>query len=118
LAGESTLTDLDGADIKGNFEAQTRTIFALMDQTLKRAGGSLNDVVTMTVFLTDANNSATFAKIRKEVFGEKGLPGSAQITIKDLAYPGLVVEVQAVAVVGDECGKGASCLPAGASAPR
>jgi enamine deaminase RidA (YjgF/YER057c/UK114 family) len=51
LAGQTALRDESGADISGNFEAQVRTIFSLLDKTLKKAGGSLANMVTMTVFI-------------------------------------------------------------------
>src|SRR4051794_41094944 len=53
LAGQTTVTDVDGQDITGNFEAQARTIFQLIDRTLQRAGGNLSNMVTMTVFIND-----------------------------------------------------------------
>jgi enamine deaminase RidA (YjgF/YER057c/UK114 family) len=109
LAGETTITDLEGKDIKGDFEAQARTIFALIDQTLKRAGGSLKDIVTMTVFLTDARNGGTFAKVRSEMFPDKNFPASAQITVSSLAVPGMQIEIQAIAVIGDTCSKATPC---------
>ena len=111
LAGETTTTDATGKDIKGDFEAQTRTIFALLDQTLKRAGGSLKDIVTMTAFMTDARNGATFAKVRTEMFPDRNFPASAQLTVSNLAVPGMLIEIQAVAVIGDKCFKGSSCIP-------
>jgi 2-iminobutanoate/2-iminopropanoate deaminase len=105
LAGETTITDLEGKDIKGDFEAQARTIFALIDQTLKRAGGSLKDIVTMTVFLTDARNGGAFAKVRSEMFPDKNFPASAQITVSSLAVPGMQIEIQAIAVIDDKRSK-------------
>ena len=51
LAGQATTTTSDGKDISGNFEAQTHEVFALLDQTLRRAGGTLANLVTMTVFV-------------------------------------------------------------------
>ena len=63
LAGQTTLTDLDGKDISGNFEQQTRTIFALLNRTLERAGGSLANLVTMTVFINDARNGDRFVRL-------------------------------------------------------
>jgi 2-iminobutanoate/2-iminopropanoate deaminase len=111
LAGQTTTTDLSGKDIKGDFEAQARTVFALVEQTLKRAGGSLKDIVTMTVYLTDARNGQTFAKVRSEMFPDKNFPASAQITVSQLAVPGMQIEIQAVAVIGDKCSKSAPCLP-------
>lgn len=110
LAGETTTTDLNGKDIKGDFEAQARTVFALLEQTLKRAGGGLQDIVSMTVYLTDARNGATFSKVRTEMFPDRKFPASAQITVSNLAVPGMQIEIQAVAVIGDQCGKAKPCI--------
>ena len=112
MAGETTTTDLQGKDIRGDMEAQVRTIFALMEQTLKRAGGSLGDVVTMTVYLTDARNGAIFQKVRGETFAKGRFPASAKLTVSALAVPGMLVEIQATAVVGDKAGQAASASAA------
>ena len=110
LAGESTITDLDGKDIKNDVDAQSRTIFALIDRTLHRAGGSLKDVVSMTVYLTDLRNGAAFQKVRTETFPDRDFPASAQIAIRSLVVPGSVIEIQAIAVIGDKCSKATPCL--------
>lgn len=99
LAGQTTVTDLQGADIRGNFEAQARTIFALMNRTLERAGGSLTNLVTMTVFLNDAANGDRFVQIRREHFPDGRYPCSALLTISDFARPGCMIEIQGVAVL-------------------
>lgn len=111
LAGETTTTDLAGKDIRGDMEAQVRTIFALMEQTLKRTGGKLSDVVNMTVYLTDARNGAIFQKVRAEMFPSGNFPASAQVTVSALAVPGMLVEIQATAVTGDQCAKRGACIP-------
>ena len=100
LAGQTTLTDETGANIAGNFEAQARTIFQLLDKTLQRAGGSLKNMVTMTVFITDARNGDRFVEIRKETFPDGNFPASALITVSALARPGMLIEIQSVAVLG------------------
>lgn len=102
MAGVTTTTDLDGKDIRGDMEAQVRTVFALIDQTLKRAGGGMGDIVNMTVYLTDVRNGAVFQKVRSEMFAKGRYPASAQVTVSALAMPGMLVEIQATAVVGDK----------------
>ena len=82
-----------------DFDTQVRQIFASLDQTLKAQGGSLKDMVTMTVFITDARLGDRFVQLRKDIFKEC-FPASALITVTGLAVPGLVVEVQGIAVVG------------------
>jgi enamine deaminase RidA (YjgF/YER057c/UK114 family) len=99
LAGQTTLTDLEGRDITGQFEPQARTIFALIDKTLGRAGGSLQNVVTMTVFINDPRNGDRFVQIRNEFFSNGQYPGSALVTVSNFARPGCVIEIQCVAVL-------------------
>lgn len=82
-----------------DFDTQVRDVFAQLDKTLKAQGGSLKDMVTMTVFITDARNGDRFVALRKEAFKEC-FPASALITVTGLAVPGLLVEVQGIAVVG------------------
>jgi len=94
LAGQTATTDLDGKDIGGKFDEQARTIFALINRTLERAGGSLANLVTMTVFINDVRHGDRFVQIRKEVF-----PDGRLLTISGFARPGMLIEIQAVAVV-------------------
>lgn len=99
LAGQTTTTDLDGRDISGQFEAQCHTCFALIDRTLQRVGGSLANLVTMTVFLNDPRHGEAFVKIRSSLFQAGRYPASALITVSHFARPGIVLEIQGVAVL-------------------
>jgi len=101
LAGQIATTDTDGNDISGNFEAQTHRVFALMDQTMRRVGGSLANLVTMTVFIKEPRYGDRFVAIRKDKFTDNHYPASALITVTNFARPGIEIEIQAVAVIGD-----------------
>jgi enamine deaminase RidA (YjgF/YER057c/UK114 family) len=83
-----------------NFDGQVREIFAELDKTIKAVGGGgLTDMVTMTVFITDVRNGDRLTEIRKEIF-KNCFPASALITVTGLARPGLLLEIQGMAVVG------------------
>ena len=99
LAGQTTLTDLDGKDISGKFDEQARTLFALLNRTLERAGGSLANMVTMTVFINDPRHGDRFVQIRSEFFPDGRYPASALLTISAFAKPGMMIEIQGVAVI-------------------
>jgi 2-iminobutanoate/2-iminopropanoate deaminase len=101
MAGQTALVGGDGQDIAGNFEAQTRRVFALMDETLRRAGGTLADLVTMTVFIKDARHGDRFVEIRRELFPDGKFPASALITVSNFARPGMEIEIQGVAVIAE-----------------
>ena len=77
LAGQTATEDLKHKPIVGDFDAQTRTVFALLDQTLKRAGGSLRNMVSMTVFINDPRNGDRFIELRREMFSDAKYPASA-----------------------------------------
>ena len=101
MAGQTATRDEAGNDIAGNFEAQVRTVFALMDKTLQRAGGSLANLVTMTVFINDPRNGDRFVEMRRDVFKDGNYPASALITVSNFARPGMLIEIQGVAVIGE-----------------
>jgi enamine deaminase RidA (YjgF/YER057c/UK114 family) len=82
------------------FEAQVREIFAGLDKTIKANGGvGLADMVTMTVFINDARLGDRFIELRKQAF-KTCFPASALITVSGFAQPGLLIEIQGMAVVG------------------
>jgi enamine deaminase RidA (YjgF/YER057c/UK114 family) len=99
LAGQTSLESLDGKPLAGDFEGQARDVFARLNATLGRAGAGLTDMVTMTVCITDSRHGTRFTEIRREVFGDN-FPASALISVHGLAQPGMLVEVQGIAVVG------------------
>ncbi len=97
LAGVGGATGQNSAD----FASQAREAFKRIAETLAQMGGKLEDIVTMTVFLTDVRYGDQFTEIRKEFFPAGRYPGSALIAVAGLARPEMLVEVQAIAVVGD-----------------
>lgn len=94
---------LHGGDrpLDGDFDGQARQAFRNLAETLARAGGALQDVVTMTVFIIDARYGDRFIEIRKEFFPSGEYPASALITVAGFARPGMMIEIQCAAVVAD-----------------
>ena len=99
LAGQVGAADASRNSLAGDFDGQVREVFSRLSQTLEEAGGSLADMVTMTVFITDARFGDRFTELRKEIFGDN-FPASALITVAGLARPEMLVEVQGIAVIG------------------
>ena len=99
LAGQVANENSSGRSLAADFDGQVREVFARLGRILAEAGASLADMVTMTVFITDARLGDRFTQLRCEIFGDN-FPASALITIAGLARPELLVEVQGVAVAG------------------
>jgi 2-iminobutanoate/2-iminopropanoate deaminase len=99
LAGHTGYQDERGETYADNFDGQARVAFERMRKTLESAGGKLDDIVTMTVFITNMANGTRFTQLRREFFQDGRYPASALIAIKDLARPEMMIEIQAIAVV-------------------
>ena len=99
LAGQVAGEDGSGRSLAADFDGQVREVFARLGRTLEEAGGRLSNMVTMTVFITDARLGDRFTQLRCEIFGDD-FPASALITVAGLARPEFLVEVQGIAVIG------------------
>jgi reactive intermediate/imine deaminase len=78
--------------------AQARQVFENMRAVLAAAGCGFEDVVKVTVFLTDVDDRARINPLRQEAFGS-ARPASTLVEVSRLAVPGAKVEVEAVALI-------------------
>jgi reactive intermediate/imine deaminase len=76
--------------------AQTRQIFLNMARILKAAGAGFEDVLRVTVYLTDIADRAKINPVRQEFFGATR-PASTLIGVNELVVPGMKVEIEAIA---------------------
>lgn len=98
VAGQIAM-DEDGQLVgEGDFEVQTRQVFTNMGRVLELAGMSFDDVVQVGVFMTDISQLRTYAQVRDEFVNTATPPASTAIGVNSLALPGLLVEVNAIAV--------------------
>ena len=78
--------------------AQTRYILEKIKMGVEAAGGTLEDIVCMNVFSTDARYHSQINEVRKEFLGRE-FPTSTMVQVVALARPELLVEINAIAVV-------------------
>jgi 2-iminobutanoate/2-iminopropanoate deaminase len=97
VAGHTGQTADDGRSLAGDFDAQCRQCFRNIEKTLAEAGAKLTDLVTVTVFLSDARYTTRMTEIRTEILG-MDFPASAAITVSGFADPTMLIEIQGVAV--------------------
>jgi 2-iminobutanoate/2-iminopropanoate deaminase len=82
----------------GDMVEQTRQAIKNMATVLETAGGSLDDIVMITVYTTDIREFKKIVQARMEFF-QKKLPTSTIVEINHLADPGLLIEFQAIAAI-------------------
>ena len=98
IAGQIPI-DNDGNHVGGDdVVEQARQVFRNIEAILTGVGGSLADLVKVTVYLTDIAAMGKIAPLREELFRKDG-PVSACVQVSALASPEIQIEIEGVAVV-------------------
>ena len=84
---------------EGDLGAQARQVFANIRAILAAASATMDDVVKITAFITDMSQYADYSAARAEAF-PNNVPASSTVSCPLLVSPELLVEVEAVAVIG------------------
>lgn len=92
-------TDKDGNIVGPNdIRVQTRCVLEKLRRVLESAGASLQDIVKITVYVTDMRYRESYHEVRQE-FIPSNPPASTLVQIVALAVPGALIEIEAIAVV-------------------
>ncbi len=82
----------------GDIEAQTRQIFRKFEALLASIGGSCDDIVSTTDFVTTTENYGRTASVRREFF-RNGFPTATGVIVAALLRKDALIEISAVAVL-------------------
>src|ERR1700733_4334754 len=89
-----------GSGIVGNDEyEQTRQIFSRIERIIKAAGGTMDNLVKMTIYVVDITKNTEVWRARREFFSGD-FPASTLVEVQSLAKPDVLVEIEAVAYLG------------------
>jgi enamine deaminase RidA (YjgF/YER057c/UK114 family) len=91
----------DGSGVVGgdSMYGQAQAIFAKIKHLMEAAGGSMDDIVKVVIFVTDIKRREEVWKARREVFSGD-FPVSTLVEVRALAAPEVLVEIEAIAVLG------------------
>ena len=78
---------------------QSKSIFGKIKHLIEAAGGTMADIVTVTIFVTDISQREKVWQARREFF-TGNFPCSTLVQVAALANPSLKVEINAVAHIG------------------
>lgn len=95
VAFDSTGQLVGGSD----FQAQAERVFQNLRRALASVGGSLDDVVKTTTFVTDEKHVAQLREIRLKYLDAAHPPANTLVVVSSLARPTLLIEIEAVAVL-------------------
>ncbi len=94
LSGQIPLDPATMEVVDGDFETRARRVFDNLAAVAEEAGGSLDDIVKLTVFLTDLDNFATVNSVMEDYF-QQPFPARAAVGVASLPK-GVDVEADAI----------------------
>jgi 2-iminobutanoate/2-iminopropanoate deaminase len=83
---------------EGDIKAQTEAVLEHVKTVVEEAGGGMEDIVKLTVFITDMGLYDEIHEVRRRYF-EEPFPASSMVEVSALIDPRLLIEIEAVAVV-------------------
>ncbi len=97
LSGQIPLVPETMNVVEGDFTARARQVFSNLAAVAGAAGGSLNDAVKITIFLTDLDNFASVNRVMEDFF-EQPYPARAAVGVKSLPK-GVDIEADAILAI-------------------
>ena len=94
LSGQIPLEPESMQIVDGDFEARARRVFDNLNAVAAAAGASLDNIVKLTVFLTDLENFAIVNKVMEDYF-QQPFPARAAVGVASLPK-GADVEADAI----------------------
>ena len=84
---------------QGDPEAQVRQVFRNLAAGLAATGASMDQVVKLTVYLTDLGDLEAFRRVRDEYIAPDKPPASSLVQVSGLVNPEFRVEIEALAAI-------------------
>lgn len=84
---------------KDDVAAQLRYAYRKIKRNLAQHGASFSDIVKMVTYVTDVRYFPICNQIRRETFGSAPLPAHTFLTISQLAWPGMLIEIDVTAAI-------------------
>ena len=98
ISGQIPLDPESGQVVDGDVAAQTRKVLQNMQSVLAESGATMDDVVKVTVFVTNLERHfADIHKVRAEFF-KSDYPASTMVEVKALVHEDMLIEIEAIAV--------------------
>ena len=84
----------------GDIGIQTRQVLHTLKTWVEAAGGGMEDITAVTVYVTDMKHLATIHKVRAEFWPDPSTyPSSTLVQVTALVHPDYLIEINAIAVV-------------------
>jgi enamine deaminase RidA (YjgF/YER057c/UK114 family) len=99
IAGQVAQDEKGNVVGEGDIEAQARQVLLNLRTVVNACGGTMDDIVKITVYATDLAHRPAIAAARAAHFRSGFMPASTFVVVSSLADPRFLVEIEAVAMI-------------------
>jgi 2-iminobutanoate/2-iminopropanoate deaminase len=100
VAGQVAFDEHNDVVGVGDAQAQAEQVWRNIEAVVRAAGGEVTDVIKITVFLADIRHAQDEITVRRRLFPEGRFPICTQVQVANLGLPDLLMEIDAIAVLG------------------
>ena len=98
VSGQAPISPQGDLVGNGDFEAQTRQVFENLRRVLEQSGANFQSIVKLTVYMLDTSRLRDYARVKSEYIPGPQ-PASTAVGVASLALEGMLIEVEAIAVL-------------------
>ena len=97
ISGQTSINEFGDLLHSGDFTAQAEQAFTNLRTVLKAGNSSLDNVLKVTIFLTDMTNFQTIVDLREKYFSSP-FPADTIVEVSGLFHPKALIEIEAIAI--------------------
>lgn len=98
ISGQAAINENGEIVGETDFELQAEQTFNNLQAVLEAGGSSLENVIKVTIYLTDMSYFPKIVELREKYFS-KPYPADTIVEVSSLALPELMIEIEAIALV-------------------
>jgi 2-iminobutanoate/2-iminopropanoate deaminase len=92
----------DGTPVGPDIESQVEKIFQNIKAIVEEAGGTMEDVIFLSAYITDRSHAKVVQETRKRYFAGPNYPAASLVLVDEVLLPGYLAEISGLAVLRSE----------------
>jgi reactive intermediate/imine deaminase len=99
LSGQVPVDNQGNLVGEGDFNKQTEQVFLNIKNVITEAGGTMDNIVKLNIYLTDVSLIQTFRDIRNKFVNPENPPAATLVQVTSLFRSEVMIEIEATAII-------------------
>ena len=99
LSGQVPVDNQGNLIGEGDFEKQTEQVFLNIKNVITEAGGTIDNIVNINIYMTDMSQIQKFRDIRSKFVNPENPPSATLVQVSSLYRSEVMIEIEAIAII-------------------